>query len=354
MSTPRASDDEIAELAAHFRVRSIEMADRAGSGHPTSSMSAADVIAVLVARHWLVDRAAPDDIGNDRLLFSKGHASPLLYAALESVDLLDGHIDGFDDAVDAYRQPGSILEGHPTPLIPGVPAATGSLGLGPAIGVGLAIGNGMSGRRDAHVWVLCGDGELAEGAVWEAAEHAGSTPVSGLTAIIDVNRLGQTGATRHGWDLDAYRRRFEAFGWQTIEIDGHDLQEIDEALGKARTAGVPTAVIARTVKGRGATETADREGKHGKPLDDPATAIAGLGGRRSVHIRPRQPSNVRAARPTWDNEFDLPTWEVGDEIATRDAFGATLAALGSARPTWWCWTAKSRIPHAPPNSRRVS
>jgi transketolase len=161
--TEHAAVEDVSALADHFRVRSIEMADRAGSGHPTSSMSAADLVAVLLARHLRIEPGAPDDVGNDRLVFSKGHASPLLYAALEAIGALH-ELAGFDDAVDAYRQPGSILEGHPTPLIPGVPAATGSLGLGVAIGVGLAIGNKMSGS-DAHVWVVCGDGELAEGAV---------------------------------------------------------------------------------------------------------------------------------------------------------------------------------------------
>lgn len=330
--TERTGVDELAELAAHFRVRSIEMAERAGSGHPTSSMSAADLVAVLVARHFMVDPADPNEVGNDRLLFSKGHASPLLYAALESMGFLDDQVDGFEDVVDAYRQPGSILEGHPTPLVPGVPAATGSLGLGLAIGVGLAFGARLNGGPEAHVWVLCGDGELAEGAVWEAVEHAGSTPVRGLTAIIDVNRLGQTGETRHGWDLAAYRRRFEAFGWQTIEIDGHSLPDIDSALATARGAAVPTAVIAQTVKGRGAVETEDREGKHGKPLDEPATAIAGLGGQREMRIQTRRPTSTIASTPESERGFRLPTWDVGDDVATRDAFGATLAALGRGRP----------------------
>ena len=330
--TAPARVDQVAELADHLRVRSIEMAARAGSGHPTSSMSAADLVAVLVARNLRIDAAAPDELGNDRLLFSKGHASPLLYATLEAMGVLDEQLDGFDDPVDAYRQPGSILEGHPTPLVPGVPAATGSLGLGVAIGIGLAIGNRMCGRPDAHVWVLCGDGELAEGAVWEAAEHAGSSRLRGLTAIIDVNRLGQTGETRHGWDLGAYRRRFQAFGWNTIEIDGHSVDEIDAALTEARGATMPTAIIARTVKGRGATETADQEGKHGKPLDEPERAIEELGGRRSIRIEPCRANGVVASPPTTETGFELPSWDVGDEVATRDAFGTTLVALGHGRP----------------------
>jgi transketolase len=331
----RLSDDErarLAELATQFRVRSIEMADRAGSGHPTSSMSAADLVAVLTARHLRLDPARPDALGNDRIVFSKGHASPLLYAALEAMGVLDDRRDGFDDVVDAYRQRGSILEGHPTPRVPGVPAATGSLGLGLAVGAGLAIAHRLARVSDAHVWVLCGDGELAEGAVWEAVEHAGSTPLQGLTAIVDVNRLGQTGVTRHGWDVDAYQRRFDGFGWATEVVDGHDLDAIDAALAASRGRAVPTAVIARTEKGRGASETADEQGKHGKPLDDPDEAIQELGGRRSpVRCTPRAADLVGGPAGVTDGEPDLPTWEVGDEVPTRDAFGEAMVALGRWR-----------------------
>lgn len=332
VTTARASLEQTAELADEFRIRSIEMADRAGSGHPTSSMSAADLVAVLVARHLRLDPGAPDAIGNDRLLFSKGHASPLLYAALDSLGLLDGMLDEFDGAVDAYRQPGSPLEGHPTPDLPAVPTATGSLGLGLSVGIGLTLGNQLRGRSDAHVWVVCGDGEMAEGSVWEAVEHAGWAPVNGLTAIIDVNRLGQTGPTRHGWDLDAYRRRFEAFDWRAIEVDGHDHADIDAALEVARSADAPTAIIARTVKGHGATETEDQEGKHGKPLDEPGRAIVELGGRRRIEIAAQRPDHVEAPTPTTESDVELPSWEVGDEVATRDAFGDVLVALGRSRP----------------------
>jgi transketolase len=320
----------VAELAAQLRVRSVQMADRAGSGHPTSSMSAADLVAVLVARHLRIDVGHPDQLGNDRLLFSKGHASPLLYAAGEAIGMFDGRLGEFDDVVDAYRRRGSILEGHPTPLVPGVPAATGSLGLGLAMGAGMVAAHRLGDVGGAHVWVLCGDGELAEGAVWEAVEHAGSSLLAGMTAIVDVNRLGQTGPTRHGWDVDAYRRRFAGFGWDAFVVDGHDLDEIDHALATARRAEAPTAIIARTVKGIGASETSDAPDKHGKPLDDPARAIEELGGERHLRVTPSAPELVSAPSPGSD-PADLPSWQVGDEVATRDAFGEALVAIGRSR-----------------------
>ncbi len=318
----------IVELADQLRVESIQMADRAGSGHPTSSMSAADLIAVLIARHLRIDPERPDELGNDRLVFSKGHASPLLYSALDAIGVLADV-----DVVDEYRRSGSILEGHPTPRIPGVQVATGSLGLGPAIGIGMTIAHRRLADLDAHVWVLCGDGELAEGSVWEAVEHAGSAGLAGMTVLVDVNRLGQTGETRHGWDVDAYDRRFAGFGWNTVVIDGHDVEAIDRALDLARHAGAPTAVIARTHKGAGASETDDAAGKHGKPLDDASAAIAELGGERHLRVTPHAPTQLRGGPDTdGGEEIDLPTWELGDEVATRDAFGAAIAAIGRARP----------------------
>ncbi len=317
----------IADLAAQLRVESIQMADRAGSGHPTSSMSAADLIAMLIARHLRIDPSRPDDLGNDRLVFSKGHASPLLYSALDALGVL-----GDMDVVDEYRRHGSVLEGHPTPLIPGVQVATGSLGLGPAIGVGMTMAHRRLADIDAHVWVLCGDGELAEGSVWEAVEHAGTAAMAGMTVLVDVNRLGQTGETRHGWDVAAYEQRFAAFGWNALVIDGHDLEAIDGALDLARRAAAPTAVIARTHKGAGATETDDALGKHGKPLDDPQAAISELGGERHIRITPREPTGLHPAPDRGGrDQIDLPTWDVGDEVATRDAFGAAITAIGRAQ-----------------------
>ncbi|MYW66857.1 transketolase [Streptomyces sp. SID8379] len=319
--------DELRDLGAQLRVDSIRAADAAGSGHPTSSMSAADLMAVLLAKHFRYDFERPAHPGNDRFILSKGHASPLLYAAYKAAGAID------DTELLTFRGLGSRLEGHPTPQrLPWVETATGSLGQGLPIGVGIALSGKRLDRIGYGVFVLCGDSELAEGSVWEAAEHAGHEHLDNLTVIVDVNRLGQRGPTRHGHDLGAYARRFEAFGWHTIEIDGHDVTEIDHACAEARaTAGQPTAIIARTLKGKGVASVEDREGLHGKPLPDAAAAIEELGGDRGIRVRVQQPPAARALHAVRTGHLDLPHYEVGDEVATRNAFGEALAALGSAR-----------------------
>jgi transketolase len=321
------NDAQIAELAQQLRVDAVRAADAAGSGHPTSSMSGAELTAVLLARHLHYDFDHPDLPGNDHLILSKGHASPLLYAAYKAVGAIT------DEELLTFRKFGSRLEGHPTPKIPWVDVATGSLGQGLPIGVGVA----LAGKRLDHLpyrtWVLCGDSELAEGSVWEAFEQAGMEGLDNLTAIIDVNRLGQRGPTRHGWDLDAYARRIRAFGWHTVQIDGHDVDAIDEAMATARTThGAPTAIIARTRKGRGVAAVEDREGYHGKPLPDAEEAIAELGGRRDLRVRVRPPVDaVRPPRDGADLHAELPRYPTGDSVAVRTAFGEALAVLGSRR-----------------------
>jgi transketolase len=234
------------ELGQQFRVDSVRCAAEAKSGHPTSGMSAADLMAVLLAKYLRYDFDAPDAPTNDRLVFSKGHASTLLYAMFRAAGAIS------DEELLTYRQFGSILEGHPTPRIPWVDVATGSLGQGLPIGVGMGIAGRYLDRLPYRVWVLCGDSELAEGSIWEAFEHASHYELDNLTAILDVNRLGQRGPTMNEWDLDRYRARAEAFGWHAIEIDGHDVEQIDAAYAEAvATSGRPTVVIARTIKGKG-------------------------------------------------------------------------------------------------------
>ncbi|MET8448956.1 transketolase [Streptomyces sp. NPDC005209] len=319
--------DKLAELAQQLRVDSVRAAAMAGSGHPTSSMSAAELMAVLLDRHFRYDFERPAHRANDRFVLSKGHASPLLYAVYKAVGVID------DAELNTYRKLGSRLEGHPTPRrLPWVETATGSLGQGLPVGVGIA----LAGKRLDHiayrVWVLCGDSELAEGSVWEAVEHAAYEHLDNLTAIVDVNRLGQRGPTRHGHDLDAYARRFQAFGWHTVEIDGHDVDAVDRAYGEARsTRGQPTVILARTLKGKGVAAAQDREGLHGKPLQDPEEAIDELGGPRDLRIRVQEPPVARLLHSVPTNALVLPPYEKGDEVATRDAFGAALAALGNAR-----------------------
>jgi transketolase len=316
---------ELRELGQQFRVDSIRCAAAAKSGHPTSGMSGADLMAVLLANHFRYDFDQPKQAANDRLVFSKGHASTLLYAILRAAGAIT------EEELLQYRSFGSMLEGHPTPLIPWVDVATGSLGQGLPYGVGMALAGKYLDRLPYRVWVLCGDSEMAEGSMWEAFEHAAHYELDNLTAVIDVNRLGQRGETMVGWDLDVYRDRAHAFGWETIEIDGHDVEEIDRAYTEsASTSGKPTAVIARTIKGKGVKAVENQLGWHGKALDDPDEAIEELGGVRNIEVKVAKPDAAEPhAFPT--SELELPRYELGDEVATRKAYGEALAALGRAR-----------------------
>jgi transketolase len=314
-----------AELGQQLRVDSVRTSDAAGSGHPTSSMSAADLIAVLIDGYLKLDYKNPANPANDHLIYSKGHASPLYYAALKAVGAID------DAELLTFRKLGSRLQGHPTPAIPPTDVATGSLGQGLPTGVGIAIAARDLDKLPYRTWVLCGDSEMAEGSMWEAFQHAGWEGLDNLTAIIDVNRLGQTRETMLGWDLDGYRRRLEAFGWNAIEIDGHDVEAIDGAYREAVTfKGKPTVILARTKKGKGVKAVEDQPGKHGKPLDDPEEAIKELGGERDLSVDVAKPE---AGTPhTFDVPGgELPVYELGDEVATRKAYGESLAALGSIR-----------------------
>ncbi|MFD7165947.1 transketolase [Streptomyces violascens] len=322
----REAARELADLGQQLRVDAVRAAAAADSGHPTSSMSAADLAAVLLARHLHYDFDDPDHPGNDRLILSKGHASPLLYAMYRAAGVVD------DEELLTFRRRDSRLEGHPTPRLPWVDVATGSLGQGLPVGVGMALAGKRLENAPYRVWVLSGDSEMAEGSVWEAAEHAAYEHLDNLTLVIDVNRLGQRGPTRHGWDLDAYARRLAAFGWHTIEVDGHDVEAVDAAFAEASaTRSQPTAVIARTRKGRGVAQVEDREGQHGKPLPDADAAIEELGGPRFVRVEVSPPPAAPARRHPAGGPLELPRFETGDSVATRDAYGQALAALGSAR-----------------------
>jgi transketolase len=288
-------------------------------------MSAADLMAVLMSKYLHYDFDRPDDPRNDHLIFSKGHASPLLYAMYK----LAGGIT--DEEMLTFRQLGSRIEGHPTPVLPYVDVATGSLGQGLPISVGIALAGKKLDRLPYRVWCLCGDSEMAEGSMWEAFEHAGFHGLDNLTAIIDVNRLGQTGETMHGWDLDAYRQRAEAFGWKAIEIDGHDVAAIDEAMAEAvATGGRPTVIIAKTEKGHGVAAVANQNGKHGKPLEDEQAAIQELGGIRNITVDVAKPAFDGAPHDFSVGELTLPSYEPGTKEATRKAFGDALLALGRA------------------------
>jgi transketolase len=313
------------ELGQQFRVDSIRMAATAKSGHPTSAMSAADLMAVLLDGYLRYDFDTPKSPSNDRLIFSKGHASTLVYAIFRAAGVVS------EEELLTYRKHGSLLEGHPTPVLPWVDVATGSLGQGLPIGVGTALAAKYLDRVPARTWVLCGDSEMAEGSIWEAFEHAAHYELDNLTAILDGNRLGQRGETMVGWDLDRYTERALAFGWHAILVDGHDVEAIDNAYAEAvATTGKPTVVVARTVKGKGVAAVEDVNGFHGKPLDDTDPAIAELGGERNIRIEVAQPEPVAPHRFP-GGELELPRYEVGSEVATRKAYGEALAALGAAR-----------------------
>ncbi len=314
--------EQLPELARQLRVDSIRASAAAGSGHPTSSMSAADLMAVLFSGFLRYDFEAPENPANDHLVFSKGHASPLLYSLYKAAGAID------DAELLSFRQHGSRMQGHPTPEIPWVDVATGSLGQGLPISVGIALAGARLEAADYRVWVLCGDSELAEGSMWEAFEHAGEARLANLIAIVDVNRLGQRGATMHGWETTSLAARASACGWAVEEIDGHDLEAIEAAYTRALGAEVPAVIFARTKKGSGVAAVEDQLDQHGKPLADPEAAIAELGGSRSLTVtverpppaRPYEIANVAGERPAY---------ELGEKVATRGAYGDALAWLGS-------------------------
>jgi transketolase len=315
------------ELGQQLRVDSVRAAAITKSGHPTSSMSAADLMAVLLAKYLRYDFHDPDNPRNDHLVFSKGHASPLLYSMYKAAAAIT------DEELLTFRKFGSRLEGHPTPVLPWVDVATGSLGQGLPYGVGIALAGKRLDRLPYRTWVLCGDSEMAEGSMWEAFEHAWHEKLENLTAIIDVNRLGQRGETMHGWDLDSYAKRAQAFGWHAIEIDGHDVEAIDAAYAEALgTTGVPTVVVAKTIKGKGVKAVEDKDGFHGKALDDPTEAIEELGGIRNIVVDvPRPEIEGEPHHFAVGDTLQLPTYELGDGVATRRAYGDALKALGDAR-----------------------
>jgi len=274
----------------------------------------------------------PDHPNNDSLIFSKGHACPLLYSAYKAAGAVS------DEELLTLRQLGSRLEGHPTPVLPWVEAATGSLGQGLPIGVGDALSGKNLDKLPFRVWVILGDSEMAEGSVWEAFHIASHYELNNLIAIIDVNRLGQRGETELGWNTGAYVARAEAFGWKAIEIDGHNLEEIDRAYQEALASeNQPVCIVARTEKGHGASLTADKSGWHGKGLkkDEAEAAIAEIvervGGRPDVKVQVNKPEDLQPQQLQASGDGQLPRYEIGGEkVASRQAYGDALKAIGLA------------------------
>lgn len=329
-TAPSASTIEaIKEKAKRLSILSMMATTAANSGHPTSCMSAAELVAGTFFYAMKFDPKNANSPDGDRFVLSKGHAAPVLYAALAEAGVFP------ESRVMTLRQFSSELEGHPTPRIPGVDAATGSLGQGLSVGAGLAIGARMD-KSPTRVYVLMGDGEMAEGQIWEAAAFAGHYKLDNLTAIADVNALGQSEPTMYRHDMEIYRKKFEAEGWETQVIDGHDVAAVLTALDQAKhTKGKPQAILARTIKGHGVSFLAGKEHWHGKPIpkDQLAAAIKEIGAAIDVPPDPGK-SYARASLPK-PPDFPAPAapdYDPSKPIATREAYGFALKRLGAVNP----------------------
>ena len=321
-------------IAARLRIESVRATSEAGSGHPSSCCSAADIVATLFFAEMRFDPRNPQHDDNDRFVLSKGHAAPLLYAAWAEAGFLTR------DELRSLRKLDCDLEGHPTPRLPFVDVATGSLGQGICAAIGIAL-NARRLGSDYRTYVLIGDGESAEGSVWEAAQAGEKFGLDNLCAITDVNGFGQSRPTQWGHDMDAYARRWRAFGWHAVVVDGHDHGALLDALAEARrTAGRPTVLLARTLKGKGVTLMEGRDGWHGKAVPGGAElerALAELEGQRVAGAAspPIPPPPVRRSAPPPPPPgpgLPEPRYELGAQVATREAYGTALAALGAADP----------------------
>ena len=316
-------------IATRLRIDCVRATSEAGSGHPSTCCSAAEIVAALFFAEMRYDAQDPQNPDNDRFVLSKGHAAPVLYSAWAEVGFVKR-----DDLL-ALRRLDSDLEGHPTPRLPFVDVATGSLGQGLCAGVGIAL-NARRIASDYRTYVLLGDGESAEGSVWEAADVAGFHRLDSLCAITDVNALGQSGPTQWQHDMEALAARWRAFGWQAIVIDGHDLPAILEALEKARqTRSRPTMILARTLKGKGISLMEGKGGWHGKALKKGEELDTALSELRSQLVpedgpiqRPEGPHGAER-QPPQPGAVGPSAYKVGDTVATREAYGAAIARLAA-------------------------
>lgn len=329
-ATPSSSAiDRIREKARRLGIISMMSTTAAGSGHPTSCLSAAELVSSIFFHAMKFDPRNPNGPESDRFVLSKGHAAPLLYAALAEAGVFPL------SRVMTLREFSSELEGHPTPRVPGVDAATGSLGQGLSVGIGLAIGAKMN-KLDTRVYVLLGDGELAEGSVWEGAEFAGHYGIDSLIAVADINALGQSERTMYKHDMEVYRKKFESEGWDVQVIDGHDVEAIVAALDRAKLAkGRPQAIVAETIKGHGVSFLADKDGWHGKALskEQLAKAVAEMGGAIDIPADPgRSYARTNLPEPPDFPEPPAPSYKQDATVATREAYGNALKRIGAVNP----------------------
>jgi transketolase len=326
------SNTVLHNIATQLRIDSVRSTTQAGSGHPTTCLSAADMLAVLFFDELRFDPQDPQHPEADRFVLSKGHAAPILYSAWAAAGAFSR-----ESVIAELRTIGSDLEGHPTPRLPFVDVATGSLGQGLAAAVGIAL-NARRIGSDYRTYVMLGDGETAEGSVWEAAQVAANYQLDNLCAFTDVNAFGQSRATQFGHDADAFAVRYRAFGWHTIVIDGHDIPAIRAALAEARgMSGRPTMIVAKTMKGKGCSIFENKDNWHGKPLKKGAeadAAVAELEAQMIETLDPapviRKPASRRSEGPLPDfvAAMPAPAYKAGDLVATREAYGTALAALG--------------------------
>lgn len=320
--------ERLARLTRYYILRSTT---NAGSGHPTSSFSATDLMVGLFFDTLRFDLARPEHPNNDRVIFSKGHASPLLYALYGAAGVVS------EEELDGLRTMGNPLEGHPTPKFKYAEASTGSLGQGLSIGFGMALNGKYLDKLPYRTYVLLGDSEMAEGSVWEAIQLAAHYRLGNLIGIVDINRLGQTQETMLGHDVDAYRARIEPFGWHVIEIDGHDLEQI---VGAVRSLGElddekPVMILAKTIKGKGVSFLEDKNGWHGKALspEEYEKALVELGEvDRNARGAIRRPEELQPARPDATAKAEPISYQRGEKVATRKAYGDALKRLGAALP----------------------
>lgn len=315
--------DILEKIAKRLRIHSVKMTTKAGSGHPTTCLSMADLIACLFFDEMRYNPQDPFDWANDELVLSKGHAAPILWAAYAEAGIIP------EKSLMNLRKITSVLEGHPTPRMKWIKAATGSLGQGLSAGVGLAAAMKL-GKSQGRVFVLMGDAECAEGSVWEACNTASHLKLNNLCAVADINRLGQSGETMHGHDIKAYERKFKAFGWDVASTDGHDISQILKALQKARTSKNPFVILAKTIKGKGVSFTEDRNGWHGKPLkvDDMKKALEELGPMPSIDAKKLVKKPRKAKTPQLKKGYNFTKTPYKDKVATRRAYGNALVNLG--------------------------